>query len=100
SPTRTSTLSLHDALPILEVGFRGGAIADPRRGDARVALDRGGHPPTHRLDVLRAEVARDGEEAVIARRVHHRHLPPLERIVAVRSEEHTSELQSRGHLVC
>src|SRR5690625_7400689 len=59
------TLSLHDALPIL---------------DARGGPGASGAPPAH---LLGAPV-----------QPRQRHRDPL------RSEEHTSELQSRGHLVC
>src|SRR2546422_6710871 len=78
--TEIYTLSLHDALPIYPVrgarapalGVRGGGV---RRADARP----GGPPRTHRsvVGVPAARRARRG-----------------------RSEEHTSELQSRLHLVC
>src|SRR5206468_9014933 len=88
------TLSLHDALPIF-VGrpghfFPPGVHEDPHAQDQRWkrARDpaRGGevHPPRaarpeHEADRVRARVR--GHEAV-------------------RSEEHTSELQSRSDLVC
>src|SRR3712207_8443341 len=67
------TLSLHDALPIS--GLAGAAI-----GQDRLAL--------------RPLVERIGREAVAPR-------PAGQRVLrAVRSEEHTSELQSRQYLVC
>ncbi len=71
---------------VVEIGLRGRAVADPRRGDARVALDRRRHRPAHGLDVLRAEIAGDGEEAVPARRVHDRQLPALDRVALVREQ--------------
>ena len=67
----------------MEIGLGGRAVADPGRNDARVALDRRGHRPAHRLDVLHAEIAGDREEAVLPRRVHHRHLPAEDRIAVV-----------------
>ena len=70
----------------VEIGLGRRAIADPGRNDARVALDRRSHRPAHGLDVLQAEIARDREEAVPPRRVHHRHLSPEERIAVVREE--------------
>src|SRR5439155_1803700 len=74
TPTELYTLSLHDALPIYRRGSRdhdGGARH--RRSDLHRIADPGGrHQHDHRLG---------GQ------------LQP-------RSEEHTSELQSRGHLVC
>src|SRR5436305_9945531 len=49
------------------------------------------------------ELPRDLELADVQRELTTRREAPLERhvaIVVVRSEEHTSELQSRPHLVC
>src|SRR5439155_19760941 len=99
-PTAISPLSLHDALPIYLGRLRG---ASGQTHDARFGLHQ---------DVVGAlvavrpvgSVARDAapDEAWMA---------GGQRVVAepeavdrarreVRSEEHTSELQSRGHLVC
>src|SRR3712207_8342209 len=83
--TEIYTLSLHDALPISVVGLR---LGDPARGG-------------HHLHALADElegVAVAGDDG---------HGDPL-RLGAlsdrgddvVRSEEHTSELQSRQYLVC
>src|SRR5437868_11290541 len=83
--TETYTLSLHDALPIWRVvGVRAAPAlrqADHGRGWQQDAVERG-HPvdPPARLDRRPAERA------------------PA--VAAVRSEEHTSELQSRFDLVC
>src|SRR2546429_4398034 len=69
--TEIYTLSLHDALPIFgEVGV----ASRPRDGQ---------RPELSRLDVGRRRSRRRGPEVGVAR-----------------SEEHTSELQSRLHLVC
>src|SRR3712207_9301979 len=71
--TEIYTLSLHDALPIFREG-----------DDVETAVGAG-------ADVGRdAEVAADDEALA---------LPHVE-LVGVRSEEHTSELQSRQYLVC
>src|SRR5439155_26793024 len=44
---------------------------------------------------------RDAQRRIVPERGEHRIQPPARREVdGVRSEEHTSELQSRGHLVC
>src|SRR5690625_4885135 len=69
-----STLSLHDALPIL--------LMHLARRDELLTMLRGALAPGGRL------VIGDFGE----------HLPYA--VEAPRSEEHTSELQSRGHLVC
>src|SRR5687768_17911366 len=78
--TEIYTLSLHDALPICRLGV-GPGVADPgRREEAREA----------RVD--------DDHEG---RSVHLVEMGAAERCeVRKRSEEHTSELQSRLHLVC
>src|SRR5439155_3379319 len=87
TPTATTeiyTLSLHDALPIYRGRCRplalGGLLQVLARGgpgeagiDQRGKADRAGQPGERRLLGVQ---------------------------VADRSEEHTSELQSRGHLVC
>ena len=78
----------------VEVGLGGGAVADPRRRDLGVALDRRRHRPADRLDVLRREVARDGEEAGPLVRVHHRQLAALERIALV-AEQLAHQLDHR-----
>src|SRR5690625_5203254 len=84
--TGNYALSLHDALPICprwqrrERGATGGAFPQTRAGS--VAAAGGGR------------FRRAGRRRR-SRRNHARPAAPLDR-----SEEHTSELQSRGHLVC
>src|SRR5690625_7049537 len=75
APTEIYTLSLHDALPIC-----GGHAGGPGDGEGGGATGPLPHPP---IDVDSGD---------------HRQ----QRLVGgtSRSEEHTSELQSRGHLVC
>src|SRR5207253_9372126 len=71
-PTEIYTLSLHDALPI--------SSRPPRRHDpGQGRRYRRRHP--------------EGRQAL-------RQQAAGELVVLPRSEEHTSELQSRGHLVC
>src|SRR5207249_11072630 len=82
-PPPTHTLSLHDALPI-------------SRGDAR------GHGREARL-LLPEECGHGSADAHgehCALRVRHRPSTRLPRRASHRSEEHTSELQSRFDLVC
>src|SRR5207253_11003180 len=83
APTQSYTLSLHDALPISPSHShrRGGREGPPRaRGPLRGRLEQPGSlPPRDRLEARGAA----------------RPLPE-----GRRSEEHTSELQSRGQLVC
>src|SRR5439155_6723613 len=93
-PPETHTLSLHDALPI----FRGASPArtQPAAPRARVISGDDPLPPSRRgSSASHGHVDRALLEA--------RAFPPevLSRGIAPRrSEEHTSELQSRGHLVC
>ncbi|MNO56294.1 hypothetical protein D3C76_468060 [compost metagenome] len=67
----------------VEVRLGGGAVADPRRGDLGIALDRRGHGPADRLHELGRQVAADGEETCLAHRIHDRQLAALERVALV-----------------
>src|SRR3712207_9046595 len=74
--TEIYTLSLHDALPILP-------------GDRRLRRPPDAGPRVHRAPAARP-----------ARRRQAGCAPDLARRAVGRSEEHTSELQSRQYLVC
>src|SRR3712207_8167885 len=74
--TEIYTLSLHDALPISEA-------LDADAGAGVAEIDRAGHV---RADVVAADRVAGGVAGVAAG--------------DQRSEEHTSELQSRQYLVC
>src|SRR5207253_10048925 len=77
-PPRSPPLSLHDALPIS--WSRGRATrARPNAAALATSADHGCQGTACRTKVTTANAAQP---------------------VASRSEEHTSELQSRGHLVC
>src|SRR5207249_10271150 len=94
-PSALPTLSLHDALPI----FRADAGHDVRiSGRADDLLDLGDLLQlAHRL----LRVVRANEEVRVACVTVGLLLGPvLECRIAPRSEEHTSELQSRFDLVC
>src|SRR5439155_25734043 len=85
-PSKIYTLSLHDALPIY-----------PER-PLRPAGGRHRRAPARRSRPARVAARR---ARAIARQVQDGH--PRTSILNLprdRSEEHTSELQSRGHLVC
>src|SRR5437870_9441999 len=84
APPPTYTLSLHDALPIYSLLQSQERVVANKEA---ISLD-GGLPARFTHEVLAQ--ARD-----VAIRVDFLHLPDR-----FRSEEHTSELQSRGHLVC
>src|SRR5690625_6831888 len=73
--TQTYTLSLHDALPILFDGHGHDRRIQPGSGQS-------------------------GEDPLVGLGVQGRVRDLLQRFEQGRSEEHTSELQSRGHLVC
>src|SRR5690606_41630473 len=88
APTETSTLSLHDALPIC--ALVSGATWHGRR-QRTVQVDRGFFPR-----LLLQYRPRRAQEAVAVGQLPG--LGPEQR--EVRSEEHTSELQSRENLVC
>src|SRR5207253_6669512 len=90
APPDTTTLSLHDALPLC-VQLVNGPAARHTRGvhdDVETAMGRD-------------DVAHRGRHCLLVAHVD----PHVDRGIGVshvepRSEEHTSELQSRGHLVC
>src|SRR5207253_5737379 len=93
------TLSLHDALPIFEDVARqqwrtwGIDASWPARKDETLGLERG---DAFGRRVVRDELAID----VVLAHAPRDELGVLRAEVDDRSEEHTSELQSRGHLVC
>src|SRR3712207_8934038 len=80
--TEIYTLSLHDALPIFG------------------AADRLAGLVFGRDDVRRVDDVADGGEAFVLRDLRSDRLLVAEHEEAQRSEEHTSELQSRQYLVC
>src|SRR3712207_8011603 len=83
--TEIYTLSLHDALPISEEGARVEKLRDLGRA-----------APRRRADQAEGD---DGRVAVLL----YPHVLGGEggrRVAVFRSEEHTSELQSRQYLVC
>src|SRR5690625_4918668 len=59
-------------------------------GERRVAMA----DPVMSVTTARAEIR---DRAAVSGTVQHR---PRRSVLTIRSEEHTSELQSRGHLVC
>src|SRR5439155_25568631 len=85
------TLSLHDALPIYE------DADDRQRGDQGdpVIIERAAGQPAHpnqQAEKANQQQGAPGGEASAEQ--------TMVQVASVRSEEHTSELQSRGHLVC
>src|SRR3712207_9448363 len=77
--TEIYTLSLHDALPIYQ-------LVEPQAGDVALALPQPADP---------------GRQPLEGHPLPRRTDPALEVVVVgERSEEHTSELQSRQYLVC
>src|SRR5690606_41370272 len=94
------TLSLHDALPIFEPN----EMLDRLQGKVEQAVQRAGQPPEKRKFKPHVTLARFKShpgaklESYFAERSLFR-AAPFE-VSAFRSEEHTSELQSRENLVC
>src|SRR5207244_10312034 len=85
--TYSSTLSLHDALPIFNarrVGSLERFLAKNLKAPLRLAMMHH-HPVLHTGPYLESSDVIPNGDALIA---------------ALRSEEHTSELQSPDHLVC
>src|SRR5207253_9871389 len=96
--TDTYTLSLHDALPISSRGVL-------PEGGLPVARERAaGNEARHeRSDLPRVHARKTADPQAPGRLPPEgrRELPPARVPRRLpRSEEHTSELQSRGHLVC
>src|SRR5439155_19799128 len=90
--SQLSTLSLHDALPIFAYVHmsRLGGFRKTRADSVNLGWRNAGFRGY--ADYMETpEFARGLEALIELARLH---------IVRVRSEEHTSELQSRGHLVC
>src|SRR5207253_10243284 len=95
SPTHIYTLSLHDALPISsEPGMTRMNNKIQERFNALLSHKavEAGAPPALTEALARQLLDRLGQLRLFA------HAYPL--LTNLRSEEHTSELQSRGHLVC
>src|SRR5690625_7043415 len=76
------TLSLHDALPIFRLKLN--PLREVIRGQRLVVVDD--------------SIVRGNTQRALIRML--REAGAAEIHVRIRSEEHTSELQSRGHLVC
>src|SRR5690606_42149824 len=90
APSLMYSLSLHDALPISGVGQELGTVAEePARGDA---VDQPHQPPARIAHLQHLS-------APLPQLLDHRPHQGV-RDVDGRSEEHTSELQSRENLVC
>src|SRR5207253_8290124 len=94
-PARTAiyTLSLHDALPIFESqDFKIPQLRNIYEKTAFTVVRPGG------------QQGQSGNISAFAQKkgfgVLHDGSVSLKEFLAARSEEHTSELQSRGHLVC
>src|SRR5207253_8109197 len=88
-PTHFYTLSLHDALPICN-----------RRAPAHAAGELGGHLLQRARQLHEFERLLHARQHLAGRTLNRLLILQGVRYVFLRSEEHTSELQSRGHLVC
>src|SRR5206468_10721939 len=94
SPTLVSTLSLHDALPISGSAGRGRLSVYLKFPSSAVRWVVFCHTPERSLCLLRGVLSEPGFTSGTQ--------PSLWGLyrLAARSEEHTSELQSRSDLVC
>src|SRR5207249_9033129 len=96
STTAISTLSLHDALPICcnhsRAGGEGSMCWPPAA--ARATLDLRALPDRC------GRMARDMSREVVAVKLSLKFCLAAAVVLVLRSEEHTSELQSRFDLVC
>src|SRR5207244_12160504 len=92
-----ASLSLHDALPIFAAGVD---LVDRRVQRCRLATAGGSSDEQHAVRLLR-QCANGGTGlSVEAQRIESQAAAGLLDLCSVRSEEHTSELQSPDHLVC
>src|SRR5439155_25101848 len=97
-PPELSTLSLHDALPIFEAALEEHPLVRSACVIGMPDEDLGSIP--HAIVEADATVTDEELVAHLRQRLSSYKLPRTFERVAARSEEHTSELQSRGHLVC
>src|SRR5436305_7886515 len=88
------TLSLHDALPIYAARF--GAAVDPGMIGALLDQDIAGLEVDFGVIEKHVDLTLHDDGVIDRQRAVHQRVPRRH----ARSEEHTSELQSRPHLVC
>src|SRR5439155_8871028 len=94
-PPSSYTLSLHDALPIYYE--QRGML--PGLGLLPVATDNGPFFHPRAVAFWHFNIVPDSRTVQHPNDIAHQYLRAHLRLM-FRSEEHTSELQSRGHLVC
>src|SRR5690625_6181070 len=99
NPTRSYAWGSRSVIPDL--------LGQPASDDPQAELWIGAHPdhPSRLVDIgvdLRTYVTDRPNDVLgdVVSETFDGMLPYLMKVLAVRSEEHTSELQSRGHLVC
>src|SRR5207253_6956156 len=93
------TLSLHDALPISGGMVLGQGVAE-RLVDGLKNLNATDPLNEQEHDILRCIAAGFEDNSQIADKLGIDEGTIVRLLTNARSEEHTSELQSRGHLVC
>src|SRR5207249_12263473 len=98
--TAISTLSLHDALPIYEQPVEIDRDPLPWPGDAVALHQRQTQVGIHRCATHLDHDVTDPLALRQLETLEDRRLAADRRLGALRSEEHTSELQSRFDLVC
>src|SRR5206468_12145020 len=99
-PSNTYTLSLHDALPIyLLLEWASEAAADTDTADGRPATMPFAHARMSRMLCGDPQITSQDETLRLSQAVMDQQLKMLSEAINQRSEEHTSELQSRSDLV-
>src|SRR5207253_10859342 len=100
TPTTLYTLSLHDALPIFCRAAGEGAHRDPSRLLPDVHRRRQVASCRREMDAMDRWFSWRDDVAVFPPQSQAFLAREGRALFKARSEEHTSELQSRGHLVC
>src|SRR5207253_7791062 len=100
APAATDHLSLHDALPIWESAARRLWHLWHQGQQPNLAEYLSGAGPLGPLDLAAVLRVDQRQRWLLGQRLPAEQYLAAYTTVAARPEEHTSELQSRGHLVC
>src|SRR5207253_10717141 len=98
APTAISHPSLHDALPIYQLRVRPGFLCPARHRQTRHSWSMSSWSTGS--TVRPATILRSDSCVLASSSSRSGPVLPSGASPPLRSEEHTSELQSRGHLVC
>src|SRR3712207_8348165 len=98
--TEIYTLSLHDALPIFDINPYSYAINSSRALDPNVFYTKNYAPFNIHHELANNYMDFDVLDLRVQAELKYKPITKVELAVLGRSEEHTSELQSRQYLVC